>query len=97
MNTPVSRGLQRPLVGRCGPMAGRVIFLPLPRPSPREQEQLEHAREWREGQGVCAKNTKGQLCGETKESAGKRTQRSMSQEAVAPQHMVPSCHLRAQQ
>lgn len=94
MNTPVSRGLQRPLVGRCGPMAGRVIFLPLPRPSPREQEQPGSGGR---GQGVCAKNTKGQLCGETKESAGKRTQRSMSQEAVAPQHMVPSCHLRAQQ
>lgn len=59
MNTPVSRGLQRPLVGRCGPMAGRVIFLPLPRPSPREQEQLEHAREWREGSGGLCQEYKG--------------------------------------
>lgn len=39
MNTPVSRDLQRPLVGCWGPMAGGVhTFLSLSRPSLREQQ-----------------------------------------------------------
>lgn len=49
------------------------------------------------GVRVPVPRTQRELCGETKESAGKRTQRSKSQEAAGPQGMVTSCHLRAQQ